>query len=722
MISKSKKLIQKINSPWILTLVTILLSISIVNLSFANVDTETRFGIEFPQLSPIRTPEITEYSLRNELTFLLSENHDFPTISVSVLVNGGSYFEELEMIGLAELLGELLRTGGTKNYTPEEIDMLLDDMAISLSSSGRVHTFAVNMSFLSEDVEVAFNVLNDVLRYPTFNEDSIHRMKLNMNTQIARRNDDISEITGREFVKLVFGKDNPYARTYEYETIANITQQDLLDYHQTFFHPQNTLISVTGDFHTRDMQRLLNRVFGNWKKEKVTFPELKRYPVKYESSVNLIQRDDAQQTWIAIGHVTEMTQRHPDYVPMLVLNTVLGGSFTGRIYQRIRNQLGLAYAPMAYYSVYYDFPGVFYLMSQTVSDKTITAIDALIDEVIKLQNEYITEDELSFAKESFLNSFVFNYDTPEQIVRRQLNYTFWDYPLDFLEQVRDRVNDVTVEDIHRVANEYLFPEHFIILAVGNENEFEQPLSTLGEVNLLDISIRRPRHDITQPTNLKKEIGEALFDQYLEGMGNVDHVHNMKMRGITTEYRGEERSTVEVTAYIEFPDKITQLISTPRGFLSMVYNQGNSMMTFPGRKMHLPPELAEDLRYNLRSNPISLAKNYKEEFVVYLVEEKQMSDKTFYILSFSDEVNQFLLFIDKETMLPYQTVQETMSWQGLITVYKIYEIYDEIDGIKYPVRIVTRDERGNILSEVDFTEILFNVELPEDIFKVEEIME
>jgi predicted Zn-dependent peptidase len=683
-------------------------------------DAEARFDIEFPELAPIRLPEVTEYKLKNGISFLLSENHDFPTISLAVLVKGGSYFEEPDQIGKVEILSDLLRTGGTANYSSDELNRLLDDMAISMTASGRIHSIRINMSFLAEDIDTALSILNDVLRNPTFNEESLQRAKMSMNTQIARRNDDISSITGREFMKLLFGEDNPYARTYKYETIANIDQADLITYHETFFRPQNISISIVGDFKVKEMQKKLNNTLGNWKKESFTFPEPEIFQVNHQSSVNLIQREDAQQSWIAIGHLTEMTQRHPDYVPMLVLNSVLGGGFSGRIYQRIRNQLGLAYAPQAYYSVYYDFPGVFYLMSQTVADRTIAAIEALIDEITILQEEYITEDELRLAKESFLNSFVFNYDSPEAIVNRQLNYKFWDYPIDFLEQVRDKVNQVTVADIHRLSNDYLYPEHFVVLAVGNDKEFEKPLSelNLGEVNIIDISIPRPQQDITKPSPQRVQLGEALFDEYLKKMGDVSDISNIKLSGVSTEYREEGSSTVETTAYIAYPDKITQMIKTPRGPLTMTYNQGATKLVFPGGEMALPPELADELRNHINSNPVNLAKNYREMFDVYFVEEKRLADKDFYILSFNDEYNQFLLFLDKETMLPYQTVQETIRPdKGLMTIYRIYEEYETVDGIIYPVKIVTKDETGIILSEDVFNEVKFNIELPEEIFTI-----
>ena len=151
---------------------------------------------------------------------------------------------------------------------------------------------------------------------------------------------------------------------------------------------------------------------------------------------------------------------------------------------------------------------------------------------------------------------------------------------------------------------------------------------------------------------------------------------------------------------------------------MVYNRGATKMSFPGGNMALPPEFADEMRNYIRSNPINLANNYEEMYDVYLVEEKQIDDKDFYILSFNDEYNHFLLFIDKDTMLPYQTVQETVRYEGELTIYRIFERYDEIDGVLYPTHILMKDEHGNLLSESDYGEVEFNIELPEEIFSTE----
>jgi len=705
-----------IHSMKTLLLITVLLSLSLL---FANSETEERFGIKFSPLSPISLPEISEVQLKNGMTLMLSENHDFPTISISVLVRGGTYYEPEDKIGMVDIATELLRSGGTKSYSVDKLNNLLENNAIDLSTNAGLHSSVINMNFLADDIDLALEVLNEVLRYPQFSEESIEREKRGYTAEIARRNDEISSITSREYMKLVFGKDHPYARTYEYHTLANIEREDLISYHQRFFKPNNVILSVVGDFKTKTLKKKIEKTFGKWQKDKSFTTEEVVFDVEYRPSVNLIDLEDAQQAWIAIGHITEMTQRDSDYVPMLVLNSVLGAPFSGRIFNRIRNQQGLAYAPTAYYSVFYDFPGVFYLMSQTRNDKTATAIKALIEEVRILQNEYITEEELSYAKESFLNSFVFNYTTTDQIVRRQMSYKYWNYPSDFLEQVRRMVDKVTVEDIHRVAKEYLYPDKFVILVAGNSEEFDYPLDTLGEVNEIDIDIPRPERGRTEPTQMSMEIGREIFNQYLTRMGDVGKVNNIYLEGKSIEYRGSESSSVELKIFIELPDKIKQSISTPNGDLSMVYNSGKTAMLIPGNKrMELPREFTADLVSNLYSNPIFLANSPEDEYFIYLVEEKQIEDKSFYILAFSDGYDQYLLFIDSETMLPYQSVQERIDMSGEIVIYNVFESYQNVDGIEYPNKIVTRNEQGQTLAELEFTEIKFNVDFPEDTFKTE----
>lgn len=700
------------------TLFLLLLTLLTISLPLmGNIETEERFGIDFPKLNPITLPEITEHQLDNGIILLLSEDRSFPTITVNVRNSAGFIHDPPDKIGLADLTAQLLRTGGTEQYSANDLNRKLDNSAISLSVNARTLSTSVYMSFLSEDRATAFNILNQVMRYPVFDENAFETAQRGMRSSISRRNDENRDIAFREFQKLVYGEDHPFARHTEYSTIENITIGDLAAFHENYYLPQDMYISVVGDFITEEMIELIDKTLGTWESG-LPSPEYEYPPeLPFDSSVNLISRPEADQSWVILGHRAMMTQRDEDYIPMIILNDILGVGFGSRIFRRVRSQAGLAYSPGAYYVVSYETYGVFYLMSQTRTDRTVEAIEALIDEVRILQDEPVTDEELNSAKESYLNSFIFNYDSTGRILSRQMTYMNFDYPQDFLEQIRDRVYDVTVEDIHRVANQYLKPNDLIILAVGNEEEFDKPLSELGEVNEIDISIPQPdrkREELAFDPDIDlEEAGNELFEAYRKEAGLDKEIRNIVFEGVSVQYADFDSSRVEVKTFIEFPDKFRQNIATPRGDLSMIYNQGKTRMRTPGGNMSLPGEFKDRIVSEMRSNPVGLANYYFDEFEVLRARDVFIDGIDCYVLAFSDKIREFLLFIDKETMLPYQSVYDDL--RDMRTVYVKFSDYKEIDGVMYPTRVITHDEKGTTLSRSIYSNIKFNTEIPQDTF-------
>ena len=150
--------------------------------------------------------------------------------------------------------------------------------------------------------------------------------------------------------------------------------------------------------------------------------------------------------------------------------------------------MGLAYSVFGRYGAEYDHPGVFYVGCQTKAETTVEALKAMLAEVEKMTREPVTEEELAQAKDAYLNSFVFNFDSKGEIVNRMMTYEYYGYPKDFLEKTKENVEKVTKEDVLRVAKKYLRPDKLRILAVGNPEKFDQSLSTLGEVHEIDIAI------------------------------------------------------------------------------------------------------------------------------------------------------------------------------------------------------------------------------------------
>jgi predicted Zn-dependent peptidase len=214
--------------------------------------------------------------------------------------------------------------------------------------------------------------------------------------------------------------------------------------------------------------------------------------VRYEylSTANVIRKDDVNQSNIYLGHIGGL-RNDPDYFALIVMNRVFGSAFTGRLFKNVRSREGLAYSVFGNYSANYNFPGVFYVGCQTKSESTVYAIRAMVEEVRKMTEAEVTDEELALAKESYLNSFVFNFDTKGEIVRRLMTYEYFGYPADFLQKTRENVEKVTKADVLRVARDHLRPDNVQILAVGRSQDFDEPLSVLGSLREIDITIPVP---------------------------------------------------------------------------------------------------------------------------------------------------------------------------------------------------------------------------------------
>jgi zinc protease len=446
--------------------------------------------IKYSKLGDIEIPDVQRVTLANGMELFLVEDHELPLINMSAMIRTGSIYEPADKIGLASITGMVMRTGGTTTMTGDEIDERLEQIAASVETSIGLNSGRASLSVLKEDIDTALPIFADVLMNPAFREDKIELAKIRHRSRIARRNDHPSSIARREFAKLIYGPESIYARHTEYTTIDNITRDDLVDFHKNFFHPNHVMLAAYGDFDTEQMVKKIEQAFKDWQKTDVHLPETPKVEYEFRQTVNVIEKDDINQAYINLGHVGCM-MNDPDYFALIVMNKILGGSFTSRLFKNIRSRQGLAYSAYGRYNAKYDHPGVFYVGCQTKSESTVHAIRAMIDEVEKMTESEVTDEELKLAKQSYLNSFVFKFDSKSEIVRRLMTYEYFGYPSDFLQKTKENIEKVNKEDILRIARKHLRPDKMQILAVGRPQDFDESLSVLGLVREIDITIPQP---------------------------------------------------------------------------------------------------------------------------------------------------------------------------------------------------------------------------------------
>jgi zinc protease len=445
--------------------------------------------IKIPPLPAFHPPQPKRIVLPNGMVVFLQEDHELPLIDGVARIRGGGRSVPANKTGLMDIYGEVWRTGGTKSQTGDQLDDYLEQRAAHVETGGGIDSTTISWSCLKGDLDDVFKVFVDLLQNPEFRADKIEIAQKGMYDSISRRNDQPDAIAGREAAKLAYGATNPYARVPEYATVAAIKRQDLVEWHHNYVHPNNIILGVVGDFDSAAMEARLRQVFGSWAKGPAAKdPELNFTPAKPGNY--LVEKTDVNQSNIyMVGLGT--TRKNPDYFAISVFNEAFGGGFSSRLFSDIRTTKGLAYSVGGGIGTGWDRPGMLRLVMSTKSETTVESIQALDEEITDLAKKPITEEEIKRAKDAILNSFIFRFDSPEKVLQEKMAYEFYGYPLDFLERYQVEIEKVTKEDVARVATKYMHREQMPVLVVGNGSDFDKPLSTLGPVNKIDVTIPAP---------------------------------------------------------------------------------------------------------------------------------------------------------------------------------------------------------------------------------------
>lgn len=446
--------------------------------------------IWFPPLREFDIPKPKRVELPNGMVLMLLEDRELPLINATVFVRTGAVLEPEDKIGLASLTGTVLRSGGTTSRAPEEINDFLENRAASIETGIGTSSGSASLNVLKDDFPEVLELFVDILRNPRFDEMRLMIAKNQVNSMIARQNDDPMGIMSREFTELIYGGESPYARRATYATVANISREDLIEFHGKYFHPNNFVMGIVGDFDADKMAEKITEAFGAWEAGPAAPELVGNYKQRVEPAVYYIPKEDMTQSGIVMGHLG-MRHDDPDYFAVKVLNEVFSGGFAARLFSRIRSDQGLAYSVRGAVGSSWDHDGIFRMSMTTKVGTTGEGIEALIREARNLGTEPPTEEEVERARESILNSFVFNSDSSSDVLGQQLVFEYYGYPLDWLDRYQQAIREITVEDVRRAAEKHLHPDKMAILVVGPSEGHDRPLTDFGPVSEIDISIPPP---------------------------------------------------------------------------------------------------------------------------------------------------------------------------------------------------------------------------------------
>jgi len=443
-----------------------------------------------PSLAPFPTlefqsPEPERIVLPNGLVVLLLEDHELPLIQLNMLFPGGSQNEPAEKIGLTSLMSYAWSQGGTPTQTPETIEQTLERKAASVSFSIGVENSNAQMTSRVQDFDAVFAIFTDLMLRPAFRKDRLVLARSQAQESLRRMNDDPDDITRREYRAVFYGRSHPYARVASPKTLKSIRQEDFVTWHKTWIKPNGSYLAISGDFDASVMKTKLTQIFATWTQGDIPISSLAPMPEIKESRLFYIQRP-INQTQIRVGYPA-FARHSSDEFAWVVFNELWGGGSTSRLFQRVRTEMGLAYAVgSAAFSP--KEKGFVVAVSQTRGVKAISAAKAILDINNQIRTTSFTEKEIETAKDTILNAYIQNFTSSAQIVSAVMSNEFFGYPKDYIATYPAKIRAIRSPDVQRVATTYLLPEKATLLFVGDLSTFEKPLSTLGkpqEIRILD---------------------------------------------------------------------------------------------------------------------------------------------------------------------------------------------------------------------------------------------
>jgi len=665
----------------------------------------------YPKLADVKLPPVTEYTLANGLKVMLVEDHTLPLVKGRLMLRAGSVFDPAEKAGLSGITFEVLRTGGTAQKAGDAVDEFLESRAAFIEAAGGEESGSVSFNCLAQNFAEVFPLYAEFILTPGFREDKLTLSKDQAKSGISRRNDEPQSIAFREFQRLLLGKDHPYARLSEYATVDAITRDDCVAFHKKYFFPENAILAVWGDITIAQVKDQIKSLFGGWKKTKQAPPVFPAYPAASAPGLYLAQKDDVNQGYIVLGHFG-VRKDNPDYFALELMNRIFGmGGLSSRLFSRIRTDKGLTYGIYGGVMGDYAHMGQTSIYTFTKSPTVVETITSTLAEIKLLMDKGVTQEELDREKAAYLNTFVFNFDSVDKIIRQLQTYTFYGYPKDFTQRTKTAMEKLTVADVNKVAAKYWHPEQFITLVVGNAKDIQPPLSGVGKVQAWDISIPKPKGaEVPKATGADLDKGMGLMKDVVAKAGGdkLAGVKAAKTSAKMTTVMPQGEFSMDITAWTVFPDKVRAEINTPMGKIIQIYDGEKSWMETPQGRVDQP---AKDMADDIKRSYLSLLKTVGTSGVTFQLLPPEGDLQIVAVKGLGED---FIVAVAADKTMA-QVRYQGKTPTGVGAIVEVYSGYKTVEGILYPFTVDAQVD-GKSLQKIAMGEVIFNPTVDAGAFK------
>lgn len=443
-----------------------------------------------PALGPapalrVATPQTTR--LPNGLEIVVLPMHEVPIVDVNLIIGAGSIRDPRDLPGLATFTANMLDEGAGRRTALEIADESAF-LSAQLGAGAGAEWATVSVHTPKRQLAAVLDLMADVVLRPTFPDSEVTRQRDLRRTAILQLRDNPTAQAPLAFNAIVFGAEHPYG----WPAGGNDASTGLLDrarvqqFYQTYYRPNNARIIIVGDISIAEARQLITARFGSWARGTVAAAPAPTAPASAARSFYLVDKPGAAQTVIRIGHIG-VARSNPDFYALRVMNTILGGSFTSRLNQNLRETHGYTYGANSGFTMR-RLAGPFTASASVVTAKTDSSLIEFFKELRRIRDEAVPAEELNKAKAYIALGMPGDFETTQGTAGQFLDLLSNDLPLDTYAGYIARINAVTAADVQRVARQYIDPEHFAIVVVGDRSQIEAGIRALNEgpISLRDL--------------------------------------------------------------------------------------------------------------------------------------------------------------------------------------------------------------------------------------------
>jgi predicted Zn-dependent peptidase len=559
--------------------------------AFAQVDRSQQ-----PQPGPapvIQLGEPERFTLKNGLTVLIVENNKLPRAAVSLSLDNAPIAEG-ELAGVSAMTAALLVKGSTtidKDSFNEEVDFM--GATINFGSQ------SANASSLSRYFGRVLELMADAALHPNFTQEEFDKERDILLDGIKSGEKSVTTAARRVENLLAYGKDHPYGEYVSKESVERVSLADVDAFYKRYFLPNNAYLVIVGDVDAKGLKKQVKKLFGKWKKGAISSDVIPELSNVNSTQIDFVNMPNAVQTEVSVQNTVSLRKKDADYFPLLIANGILGGGGEARLFLNLREDKGYTYG--SYSRMGNDkYTASRFRASASVRNAVVdSSVVEILYEINRMKNEVVSDEELNRAKAKYVGSFVRAVEQPSTVAAYALEIETEDLPDDFYTTYLESVNNVTKEDVQRVAQKYFLVDQARVVVTGKASEV---LDNLEKVRFNGSAVPVSYYDkygnvIDRPASFELPDGvsaQSILANYIDAIGGTDAINAIRTLEVSykANFMGNELEAISINTI----DEQKQIVKMGGNVLAtVIVNAAGAKVEQMGNSMDLPPEMAADLQ-------------------------------------------------------------------------------------------------------------------------------